>query len=131
MRTMLEFPLFDDLIRNVEMGLAKADLSIARLYAGLVVDEALRERVFDMIVEEFERTKRMVLSLTGQTRLLKRNPVLARSIRLRNPYVDPLSLIQVALLRRKRADEDKEDPNLNYALAATINGIAAGLRNSG
>lgn len=131
MRTMLEFPLFDDLIRNVEMGLAKADLSIARLYAGLVVDEALRHRVFSMILEEFERTKRMVLSLTGQTRLLDRNPVLARSIRLRNPYVDPLSLIQVALLRRKRAHEDKQDPNLNYALAATINGIAAGLRNSG
>jgi phosphoenolpyruvate carboxylase len=130
-RTMVEFPLFDDLIRNVEMGLAKADLSIAQLYAGLVVDEALRDRVFSMIVEEFERTKRMVLSLTGQTRLLERNPVLARSIRLRNPYVDPLSLIQVALLRRKRAHEDKQDPNLNYALAATINGIAAGLRNSG
>jgi len=57
--------------------------------------------------------------------------VLARSIRLRNPYVDPLSLIQVALLRRKRANEDEEDANLNYALGATINGIAAGLRNSG
>jgi phosphoenolpyruvate carboxylase len=132
LRTMVqEFPLFDDLIHNVEMGLAKADLSIARLYAGLVVDEALRERVFGMIVEEFERTRRVVLSLTGQTRLLERNPVLARSIRLRNPYVDPLSLIQVALLRRKRDNGDQEDLNLNYALAATINGIAAGLRNSG
>jgi phosphoenolpyruvate carboxylase len=65
----------------------------------------------------------VVLRLTGQTRLLEKNPVLARSIRLRNPYVDPLSLIQVALLRRKRA--------LNYALAATINGTAAGLRNTG
>ena len=61
--------------------------------------------------------------------LLEKNPVLARSIRLRNPYVDPLSLIQVALLRRKRDGED--DVNLNYALAATINGIAAGLRNTG
>jgi len=124
-----QFPLFNDLIHNVEMGLAKADLSIARLYAGLVADESLRERVFGMIVEEFERTKRMLLRLTGQTRLLEKNPVLARSIRLRNPYVDPLSLIQVALLRRKRAGED--DLNLNYALAATINGIAAGLRNTG
>jgi phosphoenolpyruvate carboxylase len=126
-----EFPLFDDLIHNVEMGLAKADLSIARLYAGLVADEALRERVFGMIVDEFERTRRGVLRLTGQTRLLERNPVLARSIRLRNPYVDPLSLIQVALLRRKRENKGPEDVNLNYALAATINGIAAGLRNSG
>jgi phosphoenolpyruvate carboxylase len=124
-----QFPLFDDLIHNVEMGLAKADLSIARLYAGLVADESLRERVFGMVVEEFERTKRVVLRLTGQSRLLEKNPVLARSIRLRNPYVDPLSLIQVALLRRKRDGED--DVNLNYALAATINGIAAGLRNTG
>jgi phosphoenolpyruvate carboxylase len=124
-----QFPLFDDLIHNVEMGLAKADLSIARLYAGLVADESLRERVFGMVAEEFERTKRVVLRLTGQTRLLEKNPVLARSIRLRNPYVDPLSLIQVALLRRKRDGED--DENLNYALAATINGIAAGLRNTG
>jgi len=132
LRTMFqEFPLFEDLIHNVEMGLAKADLSIARLYAGLVTDAALRERVFGLIVEEFERTKRVVLHLTGQARLLERNPVLARSIRLRNPYVDPLSLIQVALLRRKRANEDEEDANLNYALGATINGIAAGLRNSG
>ncbi len=124
-----QFPLFDDLIHNVEMGLAKADLSIARLYAGLVANESLRERVFGMIVEEFARTKRVVLRLTGQTRLLEKNPVLARSIRLRNPYVDPLSLIQVALLRRKR--DDGEEVNLNYALAATINGIATGLRNTG
>jgi phosphoenolpyruvate carboxylase len=132
LRTMVrDFPLFADLIHNVEMGLAKADLSIARLYAELVTDSALRERVFAMIVEEFERTKRLVLRLTGQTRLLERDPVLARSIRLRNPYVDPLSLIQVALLRRKREQEGKEDVDLDYALAATINGIAAGLRNSG
>jgi phosphoenolpyruvate carboxylase len=126
---MNQFPLFDDLIHNVEMGLAKADLSIARLYAALVSDESLRERVYELIVEEFERTKRMVLLLTGQATLLEKNQVLARSIRLRNPYVDPLSLIQVELLRRKRAGE--KDENVNYALAATINGIAAGLRNTG
>jgi phosphoenolpyruvate carboxylase len=123
------FPLFSELIANVEMGLAKADLSIARLYAGLVSDATLREQVFGMLFEEFERTKAVVLRLTGQTTLLENNPVLARSIRLRNPYVDPLSLIQVELLRRKRGGE--EDDNLNYALAATINGIAAGLRNTG
>jgi phosphoenolpyruvate carboxylase len=130
LQTMIrQFPLFMDLISNVEMGLAKADLSIARLYASLVADESLRKRVFEMIVEEFERTKRVLLRLTGQTNLLENNPVLARSIRLRNPYVDPLSLIQVALLRRKRNGEEHE--NLDYALAATINGIAAGLRNTG
>jgi len=126
---LMQFPFFIELIANVEMGLAKADLSIARLYAGLVSDAALREQVFSMLFEEFERTRVIVLRLTGQTTLLEKNPVLARSIRLRNPYVDPLSLIQVELLRRKRRGEDND--NLNYALAATINGIAAGLRNTG
>jgi phosphoenolpyruvate carboxylase len=126
---MAGFPLFSDLIRNVEMGMAKADLTIARLYAELVSDTALRERVFNMIEEEFQRTRRMLLRVTGQTRLLETNEVLARSIRLRNPYVDPMSLIQVELLRRKRAGEESEE--VNYALAATINGIAAGLRNTG
>jgi phosphoenolpyruvate carboxylase len=128
-RLMKQFPFFSELIATVEMGLAKADLSIARLYAGLVSDAKLSGRVFDMLVEEFERTKAVVLRLSGQTTLLEQNPVLARSIRLRNPYVDPLSLIQVELLRRKRGGEDNE--NLNHALAATINGIAAGLRNTG
>lgn len=128
-KLMAQFPLFTELIANVELGLAKADLSIARLYSGLVSDAVLRERVFGMLLEEFERTRAVVLRLTGQKMLLEKNPVLARSIRLRNPYVDPLSLIQVELLRRKRGGEDND--NLNYALAATINGIAAGLRNTG
>jgi phosphoenolpyruvate carboxylase len=126
---MREFPLFHDLIRNVEIGMAKADLTIARRYAELVPDAALRERVFTMLEEEFERTRRMVLHITGQSRLLEQNPVLERSIRLRNPYVDPLSLIQVNLLRRKRGGQGGDE--LNYALAATINGISAGLRNTG
>jgi phosphoenolpyruvate carboxylase len=123
------FPFFSDLIGNVEIGMAKADLTIAHRYAALVTDVGLRERVFGMIVDEFERTRRMILRVTGQQELLSGNPVLARSIRLRNPYVDPLSLIQFALLRRKQAGEESEV--LNYALAATINGIAAGLRNTG
>lgn len=124
-----EFAFFSDLIENVEIGMAKADLTIARHYAALVSDERVRESVYAMICEEFERTRRMILRLTGQRELLDNNPVLARSIRLRNPYVDPISLIQVALLRRKRGGEESEA--LNYALAATINGIAAGLRNTG
>ncbi len=126
---MKKFAFFSDLIGNVEIGMAKADLTIAHRYAALVNDEGVRERVFGMIVEEFERTRRMILRLTGQKELLSGNPVLARSIRLRNPYVDPLSFIQFALLRRKQAGEKSDD--LNYALAATINGIAAGLRNTG
>lgn len=124
-----DFPLFEDLIRNVELGMAKADLTIARVYASLVDDTSVRDRLFGMIAEEFERTRHEILRVTGQQQLLETSPVLARSIRLRNPYVDPMSLIQVDLLRRKRDGEESDE--LNYALAATINGIAAGLRNTG
>ncbi len=124
-----EFPLFSDLVGNVEIALAKADLGIARLYSELVADVALRDRVFGLVSEEFNRTERVILEVSGQSVLLERTPVLARSIRLRNPYVDPMSLIQVALLRRKRRGE--KDGELDYALGATINGIAAGLRNTG
>jgi phosphoenolpyruvate carboxylase len=105
------------------------DLPIARRYAGLVEDAVLRERVFARVAEEHARTLRMVLAVTGQERLLQGDPTVARSIRLRNPYVDPLSLIQVELLRRKRRGEGGDE--LDYVLAATINGIAAGLRNTG
>lgn len=124
-----EFPLFIDLLRNVEMALAKADLATARLYATLVKDEELRSRVFTMLEAEFHRSVRAVLAITGQSELLQDNQVLARSIRLRNPYVDPMHLIQVDMLRRKRAGEDT--PDVNRAIAATISGISAGLRNTG
>jgi phosphoenolpyruvate carboxylase len=126
---MSGFPLFSSMIRNVEIAMAKADLSIANLYAELVDDSALGQRVFEMLREEFLRTETAILAITGQTDLLENNPVLYRSIRLRNPYVDPMSLIQVDLLRRKRAGV--QDNKLDYALAATINGIAAGLHNTG
>src|SRR5664279_1437066 len=123
------FPLFADLIRNVEIAMAKADFSIAHLYASLVVDAGLRESVYQMLAEEFHRARRMILLVTGQHEFLERNPVLSRSIRLRNPYVDPMSLIQVELLRRKRSGEQSAE--LDYALGATMNGIAAGLHNTG
>ncbi len=131
LNTMLrKFPLFQDMVFNVESGLAKVDLSIARLYANLIDDTGLRDRVFTMIAEEFVRTRHTILLITEQSQLLeKTDPVLARSILRRNPYVDPMSLIQVDLLRRKRAGEETDA--LNYALAATINGISAGLRNTG
>ncbi|HEY6374555.1 MAG TPA: phosphoenolpyruvate carboxylase, partial [Edaphobacter sp.] len=131
---MCSFPLFVDIIRNVEMALAKSDFGIARLYASLVEDEALRNRVFTTLEAEFNLTRRMLLEITKQKTLLQTNPVLERSIRLRNPYVDPMSLIQVELIRRKRAAiaEGKPDsPELNRAISATINGISAGLRNTG
>ncbi|HTC74592.1 MAG TPA: phosphoenolpyruvate carboxylase, partial [Edaphobacter sp.] len=129
-----EFPLFLDIIRNVEMALAKADFGIARLYASLVEDEALRNRVFTTLEAEFNLTHRMILEITKQKSLLETNPVLNRSIRLRNPYVDPMSLIQVELIRRKRtaaANGEPDSAELNRAISATINGISAGLRNTG
>jgi phosphoenolpyruvate carboxylase len=123
------FAVFSDLVRNVELGMAKADLHIARVYSGLVKNVALRTRVFVMLEEEFLRSRRMILEVSGQRELLARNRVLARSIQLRNPYVDPMSLIQVELLRRKQ--EGQEVAKLEYPLGATINGIAAGLHNTG
>jgi phosphoenolpyruvate carboxylase len=126
---MRSFPLFLDMIRNVEMALAKADFGIAKLYASLVEDAALRDRVFATLESEFDRTRRMVLAVTSQTELLERDTVLSNSIRLRNPYVDPMSLLQVELLRRKRGGESSEE--LDRAITATINGISAGLRNTG
>jgi len=132
------FPLWLDIVRNVEMALAKADFGIARLYASLVEDEGLRDRVFARLEAEFLLTRRMILAITGQAAVLENNPVLERSIRLRNPYVDPMSLIQVELIRRKRALEaaggdadSSESQALNRAITATINGISAGLRNTG
>ncbi len=130
LRTMAhELPLFIDLLRNVELALGKVDLGTARLYSELVEDEELRERVYRLLEAEFHRTVRAVLAVTGQKELLESNPVLAHSIRLRNPYVDPMHLIQVDMLRRKRAGENT--PEVNRAIAATISGIAAGLRNTG
>ncbi len=124
-----DFAIFSDLVRNVELGMAKADLHIARVYSGLVKDAALRTRVFAMLEAEFLRSRRMILSVSGQRELLAGNRVLARSIHLRNPYVDPMSLIQVELLRRKQQGQDLAA--LEYPLGATINGIAAGLHNTG
>jgi phosphoenolpyruvate carboxylase len=130
LREMLrDFPLFVTLIRSVELAMAKADFGIARHYAELVSNAAMRDRVFEMLRQEFERTQRLILAVKGQRELLENNPVLSRSVRLRNPYVDPLSLIQVDLLRRKRSGA--ADPSLDYAIGATMNGIAAGLHNTG
>jgi phosphoenolpyruvate carboxylase len=138
LREMMQgFPLFGSLVRSVEIAMAKADFAIARLYADLVTDAALRDRVFEMLRQEFERTGRVILAVASQQELLEKNPVILRSVRLRNPYVDPLSLIQVDLLRRKRGCTAAPsldpflDSSLDYAIGATMNGIAAGLHNTG
>ncbi len=127
-----DWSYFRTLIGNVEVSLAKADMAIARRYADLVEDPAVRERIWGEVHAEFERAREAVLAISGQRELLERNPVLQRSIRLRNPYVDPLSHLQVELLRRKRRGEAPDEAQrLDSALALTVTGIAAGLRNSG
>jgi phosphoenolpyruvate carboxylase len=125
---------FRALLDNVEMSLLKADLDIAALYAELVPDEALRERVMAAIRAEYERTRSAVLAITGHEDLLDGDPVIQRSVWLRNPYVDPLNYIQVETLRRLRRlpdPESAEAEELRQVIVVTINGIAAGLRNTG
>lgn len=124
-----KWPFFNALIDNAQLDLAKADMGIAALYAGLVQDEELREALFTRIVTEHALAKQWVCLITGQADLLDNNPTIKRSIERRNPYVDPLNYIQVALLRRIRADGD--DPRLTEAVLATVNGIAAGMKTTG
>jgi phosphoenolpyruvate carboxylase len=123
------WPLFRSLLSNVEMVLAKTDLGIASRYAELVGDAALRERVFSRIREEWFLTHTALLAITGQKQLLESNPPLARSIKNRIPYLDPLNHLQVELLRRHRSGSS--DERVMRGIHMAINGIAAGLRNSG
>jgi phosphoenolpyruvate carboxylase len=134
LRTMYrDYSFFRSLIDNLQMALAKADLLIAREYAGMIKDETVRSRIFTQIEEEYARTKNMILAITGQEDILDNTPVIQESIRLRNPYVDPLSYLQVQLLNELRVlrDEGKDDAELLREVLLTINGIAAGLRNTG
>jgi phosphoenolpyruvate carboxylase len=124
-----DWPFFSALLSNAEMALAKADLTIAERYATLVQDATLRDAIWTRIRSEYERTREQLLAVTGQTRLLERTPVLQRSIERRNPYIDPLSFIQVELLRRLRRDGPSE--RLIRGMLLTINGIAGGMRNTG
>jgi len=123
------WPFFRALIGNMDMVLAKTDIAIAARYATLVSDRTLAASVFPRIDAEFRRTRQALLAVTDQREFLDANPVLARTIRDRLPYLDPLNHLQLELLRRRRAGG--EDPRLERALHLTINGIASGLRNSG
>lgn len=123
-----EWPFLRAMLDDAEMVLAKADMPIAAHYARLAPPGA--QEFFPRIREEFERTVDLVLRLKGSTALLEDDPVLQRSIRLRNPYVDPMSLLQVDLLSRWRAS-GRTDPGLFQALLASVNGIANGLQNTG
>ena len=128
------WPFFRALLDNAEMSLLKADMDIAALYSDLVPDRALAREQFDRIRAEYDRTVAAILHVTGHTELMQSDPVIQRSIQLRNPYVDPLNYLQVEMLRRVRALTDQagaEAQAVREVIVLTINGIAAGLRNTG
>ena len=136
-----EWTFFTTMLDNAQMSLAKADMDIAARYAALVTDAALGRRLYETIRAEYARCVSILCQVTGREALLDNSPVLQKSIRLRNPYVDPLSYLQVELLRRLRAlppslpDEDPalhtQRRDLRAAVLLSINGVAAGLKNTG
>jgi phosphoenolpyruvate carboxylase len=123
------WPFFRSMLSNMAMVLAKTDLAVASRYAELVPDARLREAIFTRLAADHRRTIELVLQITGEDTLLYDNPTLARSIRDRFPYLDPLNHLQVELLRRHRGGQT--DERTKRAIHLTINGVAAGLRNSG
>ena len=122
------WPFLQALVSNVQMALARTDLEIAARYVEELVPAELRS-ILDEIREEHSRTLRLVKHLTGQTELLERFPTLQRTLRVRAPYIDPLNYLQILLLKRVRGGE--ENSLLQRSLLLTINGIAAGLKNTG
>ncbi|MFZ5558919.1 MAG: phosphoenolpyruvate carboxylase [Pseudomonadota bacterium] len=124
-----DWPFFQALLSNMDMVLAKSDLAIASRYASLVGDAALRDQVFGRIRREWQRTVEHLFAITGRRELLQDNPLLARSLRNRAPYIDPLNHLQVELLRRYRSGDS--DPAVKRGIHLTINGVASALRNSG
>ncbi len=123
------WPFFQTLIANLDMVLAKTDMGIASRYAELVTDRELRETIFGRIRAEWELTRKVVLAITGERELLGANPSLAQTLKSRIPYIDPLNHLQVELLKRYRSGRTGE--RVRRGIHLTINGIAAGLRNSG
>jgi phosphoenolpyruvate carboxylase len=124
-----EWPFFRTLLSNMDMVLAKSSIAIASRYAELVPDAALREKIFGRIRREWHASIETLLDIMGQDRLLQSNPLLERSIRNRFPYLDPLNHVQVELLKEYRAQNP--DEQVLRGIQITINGISAGLRNSG
>jgi len=121
------------LLSNIQMALYKADMGIAREYAELCADPAVREQVYGMVRGEYERTVSEVLAITGAQALIEDNPGLQLSLARRNPYLDPLNHIQTTLLKRYRAEPgtDEEPSPWLDPLLRSINAIAAGMRNTG
>ena len=130
LREMLDaWPFFRATVDNLEMVLSKSDMGIAARYLTLVKDQGLGEALFGRIRDMWLATQESLLSVTGQTRLLENHPALDDSIRLRLPYIEPLNLLQVELLKRHRAGE--KDPRIREGIHLSINAIATALRNSG
>ena len=128
------WPFFKTLLDNTEASLLKADMDIASLYVDLVTNQELGNRIFAIIREEYERTRQMVLSISGHQSLMELEPVTKNAVQLRNPYIDPLNYIQIEMLCRLRnlPDPDGSDAQaLREVMILTINGIAAGLKNTG
>jgi phosphoenolpyruvate carboxylase len=128
-RMYQEWAFFRSVLANMEMVLAKTDLAIGARYAELVTDEQLRASVLGPVQAEHARSVRAVLAVSGQPELLADSPALARSLRNRLPYLDPLNHLQLALLRRWRAGD--RQPSVRNGIQLTLNGLATGLRNSG
>jgi phosphoenolpyruvate carboxylase len=128
-----EWPFFNAVIENVQLDVAKADMGIAQLYAALVTDETIRATMFDQIKQEHTRTYSTLCQVLGQAELLDNSKVIKLSIERRNPYVDPLNFIQVALLDelRKLEPDTPESEAILRAVLDTINGIAAGMKTTG
>ena len=129
-----EWPFFRVLVDFMEMSTQKADMRMARLYAGLVQDKNLGQVFFGQIQQEYDATIAAILEITGQKEVLENTPILSHSIRLRNPYVDPLSYAQVILIERLRdraSRPGRDQEELERAVFLTINGVAHGLRNTG
>jgi phosphoenolpyruvate carboxylase len=134
LREMYEhWPFFRALIDNVQLDVAKADMGIAKLYSRLVGDKALRDEIFGQITAEHARACHWICAITDQTTLLDKTPMMQRSIDSRNPYVDPLNFIQVALLEelRRANPELPSTGEVLQAALATVNGIAAGMKTTG
>jgi phosphoenolpyruvate carboxylase len=128
------WPLFKTMLNNAEMSLLKADMGIASLYVDLVPDKELGSEIFRAIRAEYDQTRDVLLAVSGHANLLEEEPVTQHAVQLRNPYVDPLNYIQVEMLRRIRAlpdQEGEEAGSIREVISITINGIAAGLRNTG
>ena len=131
-RMYADWPFFRGVIDNAELALAKCDIGIAREYAALMEDRGAADRIWSMIESEYQRARRVVLAITGRDELLAGTPWLKRSIEVRNPYVDPLNLIQMELMRRSRdVPEEADAEPLDELLRLTIQGIAAGMRTTG